>query len=184
MSNTQDLIGKLLPEGTPRDAIHIAVAPVVAAYGELQPGQRVTLSLWREEGPVAYASEDQVDGIVDPFLTAPVKEGERFFLFLFPNTITALRHEWSHPAFPAQQPMGADRVASEAWLRNYAERYCANYEEMVSGAVSRRGYCFGDDDGPPQYRNAAAEFWHHIEVVTGKKFDKDHRENTPFRCAC
>lgn len=115
-------------------------------------------------------------GIVDPFLKRPVEAGERFWMFLYPNTITSLRHDWIHPTF--------EQTGSELWLRQYADRYRADYDDMIAGAVSGEGYCFGDDDGPPQYSGTECEFWGHIEAVTGKSFDENHRERTPFRCAC
>jgi hypothetical protein len=38
-------------------------------------------------------------GIVDPFLDQPVRPGEEFWVFVYPNTITGMRHYWQHPAF-------------------------------------------------------------------------------------
>ncbi len=91
-------LGQLIDDGDRRrDAIHIAVAPVTAAE-RLAPGQHVGLvGLGTEQvGPCA-----QPLGIVDPFLSAPVEPGQRFWLFLYPGSITALRHIWTHPAFTA-----------------------------------------------------------------------------------
>lgn len=180
---TLENIGKLLGDGHKKDAIHIAVAPVIAGH-DLRPGQRVRVSHIGGKAMAWECDDDEkCDGAVDPFLSGDVKDGQRFFLFLTPGTITGLRHDWTHPAFPSTSA-ATDTAESERWLRDYAERYRADYEEMLSGAVSRDGYCFGDDDGPPQYRGAEEEFWRHIENVTGKRFDSEHREATNFRCAC
>lgn len=76
-----------------RDAIHIAMAPVVAAE-RLQPGQHIGLL---DDGR-ACASDKPI-GIVDPFLVDAVLPGHRLWLFLYPGTVTSLRHDWTHPAF-------------------------------------------------------------------------------------
>lgn len=78
---TTPKIGTILDGSDPRDAIHIAVIPMVAT-SILWPGQRLA------------------NGIVDPFLVGRVVVGQWFYLFLYPNTITSLRHSWTHPAFP------------------------------------------------------------------------------------
>lgn len=97
-------LGELLgPDEHRRDAVHIAIAPVAARH-RLQPGQRVGLlvdGLGRPDAEWATARSDKTIGIVDPFLRAPVEEGQRFWLFLDPGTATGLRHVWSHPAFQA-----------------------------------------------------------------------------------
>lgn len=93
-------LGKLIDGEGARDAVHIAIAPMVA--GEpLQPGQRVGV----RDGK-AYASKScaSVIGIVDPFLQAQVNRGQRFYLCLFPGTITSLRHQWTHPEFDEAKP--------------------------------------------------------------------------------
>lgn len=94
MSDTLRL-GHLITGPAARDAVHIAVAPVIAD-DRLFPGQ-----------PVGFidGSKDRVGvskspvGIVDPFLMAPVYKESRVWLFLFPGSITSLRHDWTHPAF-------------------------------------------------------------------------------------
>ena len=92
-------LGHLIQDGDRRrDAIHIAVAPVMAAV-RLSPGQHVGLV---QEGNVELVGPcEHTLGVVDPFLTAEVEPGQRFWMFLYPGTITALRHVWTHPTFTA-----------------------------------------------------------------------------------
>jgi hypothetical protein len=92
-------LGQLIEDGDRRrDAIHIAVAPVTAAE-RLAPGQHV--GLIREGGTELVGPCEQPIGIVDPFLAGAVEPGQRFWLFLYPGTVTSLRHIWTHPAFTA-----------------------------------------------------------------------------------
>jgi hypothetical protein len=95
-------IGKLITDpGQGRDAIHIAVAPMTASAA-MEAGTKVDaqgrcfsdcpIGQWK---PV---------GIVDPFLPKPVQPGQRFWVFLFPDTVTSLRHVWTHPAFAPKPP--------------------------------------------------------------------------------
>lgn len=99
-TNTPE-VGKLITGQAFRDAIHVAIAPVVAGE-QLAPGTRVVLvnGVARDGAWIKTPSI----GIVDPFLERPVYVGEKFYIFLFPNTVTSLRHAWTHPAFTTQVP--------------------------------------------------------------------------------
>lgn len=90
-------LGQLIQDGERRrDAVHIALAPVTAAE-RLAPGQHVGLV---HEGNVELVGPCPHNiGIVDPFLTEDIKPGQRFWLCLYPDTITGLRHVWTHPEF-------------------------------------------------------------------------------------
>ena len=101
-------LGRLIEDGDRRrDAIHIAVAPVTAAV-RLTPGQHVGLV---REGDAELAGPcDRNIGIVDPFLTGDVQPGRRFWLVLYPGTITGLRHVWAHPAFTAAAAAVKERL--------------------------------------------------------------------------
>ena len=85
-------LGTIIDATAKRDAIHIAVIPLPAAH-KLFPGQDVGVV----DGQATAKTE--AAGIVDPFLKENVVPGERFWLFLYPYTITSLRHDWHHPAF-------------------------------------------------------------------------------------
>ena len=82
----QPKIGQTLNGPNPgRDAVHIAIIPMVATR-TLQPGQHLKF------------------GIVDPYLEQPVEPNEVYYLFLYPNSVTSLRHVWEHPSFPKEAP--------------------------------------------------------------------------------
>jgi len=93
-------IGQLIEDpDAPREATHVALLPVIATE-DLFPGQRVVFM----PGGYPYV-KGTLDitvwtGIVDPFLTKNVKEGERFYLWMRPGSVNSLRHNWSHPAVP------------------------------------------------------------------------------------
>jgi hypothetical protein len=106
MSAEQIGLGDLLSEAktyVDRDAVHIAVVPVVAAE-DLAPGAhvgRIRMATVNGKnlivvGPVGRSREI---GIIDPFLREPVLKGEQCWMCLYPLTVTGLRHHYTHPAF-------------------------------------------------------------------------------------
>lgn len=195
MSDTLTTIGKPLKGGEGRDAIHIAVAPVIAG-AFLKRGEQVMFSPGSRERVIAWDGEGALLGILDPFWESSyIQEGTRCWLFLRPGSITSLRHVWEHPAFMATAPIASSpeilplsliekrRVESEEWLRAYAERYDGDYAEMLAAAAAGGEYCFGRDLDYEDF-DKRGEFWTHVERVLGRLVPDETREATSFRCAC
>lgn len=95
-NKTEIALGKVIEGEFEKDAIHIALVPVVSNE-QLAPGQSVRL--FQDSQKVVESFVSGAIGIVDPFLTGLVYPGQKFWMMLFPNTITSLRHDWTHPAF-------------------------------------------------------------------------------------
>ncbi len=110
-------LGKLVEGEQGRDAVHVAIVPVTAAC-YLMPGDHVGFLTPGRTKHVTNEAAVKV-GIVDPYLTEAVEEGQRFYLCLYPQTVTSLRHEWVHPAFdtapPAPAPRATPAPVRDAW---------------------------------------------------------------------
>ena len=139
--DTARLIGKILAKGQgSRDAIHVAVLPVVAAE-DLRPGDEVGFVYGSTE--LVRRRDSSYDlkpiGIIDPFIDLwHPRKGERCFMFLFPGTITGLRHEWVHPAVDGVRLAANEH---EKWLREFADRWSFVYDDLISGAIGKHdGY--------------------------------------------
>lgn len=195
-SETQFQIGQLLDETATRDAIHIAVLPVEAGE-DLRRGQYVKLS--PGTGRAVKAGPADALGIADPFLTDGAGEGERFWLFLTPNTITGMRHHWQHPAVDGLETVAAPRPSrayAQEWLQAFAGRWGMNYDSMISIATEAPA----DGDGDPLEWIIAhdrdlhgadeldpgehEEFWRCLEALTGRTFDAVHRARVGWSCSC
>lgn len=188
MSNQHPELGKLLTGGEQRDAIHIAIAPVVAAE-RLNPGDHIGFS---EPGNclkvAGNISSDRFIGIVDPFLPHPVQPGERFYMCLYPRTTQNLRHDWEHPAFiaaNAARKLGANE--SEEWLRDYAENTLeVPYNDLIAAGhyLAKHGD-WGELGVGHQDNDVPSAFWDHFEAVTGVHIPEAYRsDNQYIPCAC
>jgi hypothetical protein len=172
-------LGALLTAELPRDAVHIAVIPVVAGE-KLPPGHPVYL-VDGKALPCPDTWKDERTGIVDPFLDVGPDEGQWFWLFLYPGTIVSLRHEWQHPAFASTGRSDSERQSdSERWLRKFAEDNGVGFQRMIGEMTEGEGIHLGRDI--ECYTDE--EFWKHMEAYTGRRFDDDHRANTYFSCSC
>jgi hypothetical protein len=196
-----ETLGMIHTREEKRDAIHLAVLPIEAAY-HLNPGTDVQIG---KDGRAQWGFGEEAVGIVDPFLKAPVKAGERFWLVLYPRVITSLRHVWSHPSIPDEiktsAPVDSEKEQSRKWLMAYAvalfSYHGVEYDdegERVGESPQARGEeClryllenvesgfFGTDIEYGESVQPSDELWFHFERYTGRK-----PSNKPehFRCAC
>lgn len=196
-----ETLGTKLKEGEKRDAIHIAVEPVIAAE-KLWPGARITIL----DGKAFNATKQGALGIVDPFLEDPVEAGERFWFLMMPRQVRSLRHVWSHPNFPDEPVAGTQPPApaegkgkefSELWLREFCETVDAPAYDVLLRAAT--GQSLPTDDwnaeaatndgdllhfnGRDAHGNIPPEFWDHVEIVTGIKVPPEKRAGG-FSCSC
>lgn len=194
-AEAQTSVGEILTQDARRDAIHFAVAPVVAA-DDIRAGGHVGLL---PDGRASCGVATQI-GIADPFLPRDIKAGERFWLFLYPNTITTLRHVWEHPAFTNE--VTPQEPANLAEARKRVEDFlagadcaldCDEFIRVMRGET----ICRRDDDEYPTriYRrdeyihhsntdahgDIPGDIWPHVEVLMGHPI-KDRPEG--FSCSC
>lgn len=176
-------LGQLIDGDAERDCIHVALAPVVASEN-LAPGAHVGLT---PEGLAGLTGGVlKPIGIVDPFLKHAVPKGHKFWLVLYQNTVTGMRHHWNHPAFGATD---FDSAVDESrrWLRAFASEWGMDFDEMFNAAVNPKGnyICAGTDlNGPEELGRDHERFWQHMEIVTGRKFTVEHQDEVQWRCAC
>jgi hypothetical protein len=189
-----ETLGTIIDDTQKRDAIHLAVEPVVAKE-TVWPGQHVTV-----EGIGSHNGKKGTIGIVDPFLTEMVRPGQRFWLILYPRTIKSLRHVWEHPAFPPSELQAisestkslSDVEKSKKWIENYVEEIkkwgggedIHDYDDLMNAAnkwlASNNDWWlnFSVDN-----ESLDENFWYHYEIVTGKKVEDGKKQNF-FSCAC
>lgn len=175
-------LGTKLKGNEQRDAIHIAILPVIAEADFLSAGEQIGF---------VYGTTNMVKadpngiGVVDPFLHDMIRKGDRFWMFLMPNTITGLRHEWTHPGVD-NQPVS--KSESEKWLRVFASQWNFNYNEMIENASGEEGQYITaqgvDLHGRSELGADHDLFWQHLEAMTGKRFGEQHREEFIWSCSC
>ncbi len=193
MSNELNL-GSLITTPQKRDAIHVAITPVIVNDGEtMYPGQHVGLVKNSVTHVTGKGNSNKHLGVIDPYLKHPLFGDQTCWLFLYPQTVTGLRHDWTHPAFPATvenqpvpvvpptPPVGTE---SKVYIQSFADEVGISYEEMMeaahdylaNGEYLVQGHRFMSQDVPDA-------FWDHYEVVTSSKVTKDQR-GTFFSCSC
>ncbi len=175
-------LGSIIITPQNRDAIHIAVAPLSAAC-RLHAGDHIGLVNGSQTEATNFAKE--LIGIVDPYLRTHVNPGERFWMFLYPQTVTGLRHDWSHPAFEAKAPnLKSPLDISRVWLAEYASKVGITYDELMTAAeayISSGSYLCEGSRFSSEY--VPEEFWPHYEAASGVKVEETKRGSF-FSCSC
>lgn len=182
-----ETLGTIIGEGEKRDAIHLAVLPVMAG-ARLKPGQAIAVT----DG-VAVPEPGGIL-IVDPFLREPAMPGERFWAVVRPRLITSLRHVWTHPDFPSDEVTAPQASASDfdlekakarAVIESIAEQCNVDSaDELIWGAESYLKH--GDymcEGGRWEGVCLPDEFWPAFETLTGRKVKEDDRGSF-FSCSC
>jgi hypothetical protein len=183
-------LGQFISKNEERDAIHIAVAPVIATE-ILLPGDRIGFVAGSTERVTKKAVHI---GIVDPFLEDPIGPGTKIWMLLFPYTITSLKHSWTHPAFSSHPA----KERAKKWIENFADsmsmsddyydedsKKMMTYEFLMSTAdnyvkTGETGFVGSTDI----YDGKWPEFWKNYEIVTNTQISENDRISIPFRCAC
>lgn len=173
-------LGTIIGPNEKRDAIHLAVIPVMAKT-TVYAGQHVD----REGNPTTPKNSV---GIVDPFITEAVYPGATFWLIIKPRMITSLRHVWVHPDFPDELEADVHVVeavpASEQYIRDLAESVGLSYGRLIdaaSGYLKYGSYVTGGAEMEGAY--VPDEFWTHYENVTGETVIEADRGSF-FSCSC
>lgn len=177
--------GVLIDANQAKDAIHIAIAPVIATE-PLKPGQHIgfveagCVQKVGKAGPKALPI-----GIVDPFLKEPVSVGDRFWMFIYPNTIQGLRHDWTHPSFHAAAVANKlNPSPAEQALRDFADEIGVNYEELIEHArLHQQTGEYWNEGGKFEGIRTPADFWRNYQQVTGEKLNNPGAGSF-FSCAC
>ena len=182
-------VGKLVEGEAKRDAIHVAVIPMVAGE-RLDPGQHVNV----DDGEARRWGVTV--GVVDPFLESRVERNETFWLFLYPQSITSLRHEWTHPAFPEHN---VEIVSSQEWMEAFASGHTDPYmcdreytaDDVIIAATnfleSDERHCQRGDETLQDALGRDSDkriFWMHYQNITGNKVPEEYMTEQPFTCSC
>jgi len=185
-------LGQLITDEQHRDAVHIAVAPVIAGM-TLKPGDRIGFTDNGDAYTVVKNAKKTI-GIVDPFLhEKAVYVGDRFYMFLFPNTITSLRHEWTHPEFEHEDALASveptlyklkGAVAEEKWVSDFADGIGSTYAEIMQGADD---YIKSGDylvrGGTFEGYSIPDEFWDNYEAIKRTQIRREDRGSF-LSCSC
>ena len=172
-------LGSTPNETDQRDAVHVAVIPVIA--GEwLAPGSQVGLTTPGNLELVGNVPNPI--GVIDPFLREPIGKGERAWMLMYPGIVHPIRHEWSHPALTSAEVM----AEAKHWLGNFAREFMDwSYEELMRNVcehcLTGKEFEVSESTRNSWYK-VRAKFWKHYATVTGDH--NEDRDSFMLYCSC
>lgn len=198
-------LGALLTEIGERDAIHVAIIPVIAAT-RLYPGSPVMIDTDTMTARGSSPDIKAVRAIADPFLEAIIEQGEMFYACLPPNTVTGMRHHWEHPSFTEKSAetkrQKPSKEESLKWLEDFCKTAdCPSLDILLKAATGQelpnpypeyydcacQVWSHGGDESYLHFNGRDAhgeipdEFWGHVENYTGLKCPERPKY---FSCSC
>ncbi len=183
-----ETLGTIIDDNQKRDAIHLAVLPVMAG-ARLKPGQTINVV----NGVAKAAPQKEALAIVDPFLVKAIMPGQFFWMVIKPRLITSLRHVWTHPDLvdepvsgsnKATEPVISEKDIAFAEIQNIAEQVDCDVYQLIEGAQSYIEY--GDylcEGGRWEGMSLPDAFWPAYERYTGTKVEED-KQYSFFSCSC
>lgn len=203
-----EVLGMVLSEtgkDVGRDAIHLACLPATVGDHIMGPGEHVAY----RDGTISRHGKKV--GIIDPFLTRGVVQGERVLMVLYPRVITSLRHVWSHPDIPdegvamvlptlelAAPPVPVPPVSREQLIA--ALDVLGRELDPPVGGHRIYAAMEGDNEGFIHFNDVNAhgsipipdELWNAYERINGERADRDPRNaksgdwhtGVHFSCSC
>lgn len=203
-----ETLGTVFTTDEKRDAIHLGVEPVVAGM-KIIPGE----DLYLIDG-VAYSAKGtdrKAVGIADPFIRqrGGIKQGQKFWLVVYPRQITSLRHVWTHPDFPdtadipqtrepEQKPTlgdvsfdvllavgDPDALAIKAIADDLevSVDWLMGIADETQAGSGEGWYYHPEDSGAFEGKDLPDHFWYHYAVLRNKKQEDLNRE-IYFTCSC
>ena len=177
------LLGQFPNQYAQRDAVHVAIIPVVAS-SYLSPGERIGVKV---VAGVPHSEDDPEEfiGIVDPFLHRRVKKGECFYLCLFPGTVHGMRHHWLHPQFQSKaEPNEDKKEMARLVIEKCADEAGISLDEIIRAAndyLDNSKYLCEGSRWCGHWINES--FWDAFELFTGRNVPSDDRGSF-FSCWC
>lgn len=168
-------LGNFAPDNAERDAVHVAIVPVICGDSKLKRGAYVAI----KDG-VAYPTDrSSAIGIVDPFLEN-VWKGMRIFVVLFPGSVIGLRHHYYHPLLDETD----NKSLAEAKIRHWANKERIDYDELMESAdhYLRTGD-YWIEGGRFEGTYLPEDFWDDYDRIRGTQTEPNRR-NSFFSCSC